>query len=763
MYCFFSNVVEQQVKTYLQQCSNLLDTLKCAIKHEHSVKMNDILNHLKSLSILRSKLIQMKFPPHVWAKYFLQHEVIKDYMIWAPKKVLSWSTEKIYQISIFNLFTSKDKKSELQETIILFRKIIIPIDLEILQSLEPKEELMKPEESFVSEIRKLYYANSSCPIINLERYNVIELFCIIEYLCSELINVHSPETGIAHNDSPAFKCISQHFEVYRNYMKKSKQKFEMLLLETLMLTLNYDVVSDKFGIVCCDELQYFIRQKQSVVAELNNQATTDEKFQAFLFKLAASIGMKYRNVACIIKTDLVLNHIEYMKQQLSNDLLPQIRDVLNAFENDYETIVQYLSGVDGEMKWNTMQALHIAISTSTKYNAKEELLCNKKGEDFNPRNSDSTLEIILNALKLREKYPQKITLKDALMIKPEDVALNNDLSKLPYVILHKIMACDHRSRSYLFPPVEDTDSSTDSDSNDDDFKTFKDMPVHPVDAILALLHCSDNFLRQVLLYKLSLCQISIPLLLPDTIENTVTLLLWAMHSVENTWEVVNSSGERCLRQCSIAEYNGPIISFVKFGNLKYSKSDILNKVIGKQDIFFHWNLESQESKKLISNGVLEVCCYCPSTDNAHFPNSIIFTNLHGDASEHKTQTTFVKKISFMSIILLSVELIKDNDESIKTILQEFTHLPGGAVILIDFKPNKIRHLIKSIDNVLIISIKNKPLAQIRDDIRSFIINELKHKYAYKSIADYIDVAHELKIIIDEEDKDCVQGKLRAWV
>ena len=709
---------------------------------DHSINADMIVDLIKKLADLRSKLIKNKSAPQIWPKHFLQHAITKKFVIWIVEKVHAW--------------ISKEQNHRLKESMDLLRKIVTPVDLDILDSSEPP---------FTHKMHSLYHKNTSDCMISLTNHHIIELLSIIE----DLINDHSPNIGFACSDTGTLTCISQYVEVYRNYMKKTEQIYEMLLLETLMLALNYDARSNKFGAFCKAELQQFHDHKKKIVeyfekAEGNFKKTEETfKLQAFLFELAVAIGMNYCSTACI-KNELILKHIEYMKQQLSPSyLLPQIKDVLNAFESDYENLMQYLLVVKTGSKWNSKQSLHIALRTHLNISAKEETIhLHDKEETYPLQNCNSTLKIILNTLKLTEKYPQKISLKDALMIKPEIVILNNeDISKLPYVILHKIMDCN--IRSYLCPTntLMDRHGSTDSLNGPD-----KAIVVHPVDAILALLHCSDNFLRQVLLHKLSLCQIAIPLLLPDTIKRTVTLLLWAMHSVEITWEVIDSSsGNHFLKQCSIIEYEGPIISFVRYGRLTHSKSVILNEVIGTEHIFFHWNLETEESEKVIYDGVLDICCYSPSSDNAHLSDSMIFTNLHGDANEHLTQTTFVKKISFISVILISTEFIRDtNEDSIKALLQDFALLPGGSIILIDSKKFYEKKIIKDLENsgnLSAICIERKQLAKIKIEIISSINKKLKIKHTFKSIASYVDVAHKLKICIDEEDEDCDKGKSRA--
>ena len=179
---------------------------------------------------------------------------------------------------------------------------------------------------------------------------------------------------------------------------------------------------------------------------------------------------------------------------------------------------------------------------------------------------------------------------------------------LPYLVLQKIMLCDSRSRTCLLfvhaqsaeskskikdilidntgnddddgsNNNDDDDDDDDDDDNDDssDSEDEDENNISPMDVILALLHCSDNFLQQDLLCKLSLCQFAIPCLLPDHL-NEPKFLLFAMRSIIKAWKSLNN-GKISYNECRIVDYQTPFITFLKLGNLNVSKSVILNTVI----------------------------------------------------------------------------------------------------------------------------------------------------------------------------------------
>ena len=72
--------------------------------------------------------------------------------------------------------------------------------------------------------------------------------------------------------------------------------------------------------------------------------------------------------------------------------------------------------------------------------------------------------------------------------------------------------------------------------------------------------------------KLSMCQVAIPLLLPDHSNNTATFLLWAMRSIIKKWKV---KFDKKYIESPLVEYSSPVVSFLRIGSMHLSKSDIV--------------------------------------------------------------------------------------------------------------------------------------------------------------------------------------------
>ena len=187
------------------------------------------------------------------------------------------------------------------------------------------------------------------------------------------------------------------------------------------------------------------------------------------------------------------------------------------------------------------------------------------------------------------------------------------------------------------------------------------------------------------------------------------------------------------------DYKGPVISFLKCGKLQTSKSELLNKIIGQENIFFHWNLEYLNCRKTVSQGVVELSCYYPSAniDDSNFNDVIIFTNLHGDALKYTKQVAFIENISFISFILISKKSIANGSEKVKVLLQTLAQCPGGLVILLtdakSYKNEKMKSFLQC-DNFSVIGIHSKSVLTIQREIRSYITcklqNMLPNNHAY---------------------------------
>ena len=366
----------------------------------------------------------------------------------------------------------------------------------------------------------------------------------------------------------------------------------------------------------------------------------------------------------------------------------------------------------------------------------------------------------LKILRLNKKFPRKLSIKNAMTIRKEtlgNVDNTDQIGRIPFLILHKIMMFDARSRASLY--IGKTQGSP-------DLKCIEEL--HPLDGFLILLQCCNNLLTQDVLTRLFACQLAIPFLLPNPNDGSIMYLLWGMREIIRAWKSTDSNGDLASKEYRIVDYPAPIISFYKIGQLQQSKSKIINEVISESrvDFFFNWDCEGGTADKQFVDGMAELCCYLPSGKkdvNEFYSDIIIFANLRGDARKHTKQLDFMQEISYMSCVLLQE---CDVDDEAFRLLEKLSKSPGGIIIMADLKHNqnfKNDKLEQQLNGMCVIKLKGKNFAQIRNDVRKNLADKLMSSTSahYRKLSDCVEIARSFGIQIDEDDKGCKEGRQLA--
>ncbi|KAF5888947.1 interferon-induced very large GTPase 1-like [Clarias magur] len=136
--------------------------------------------------------------------------------------------------------------------------------------------------------------------------------------------------------------------------------------------------------------------------------------------------------------------------------------------------------------------------------------------------------------------------------------------------------------------------------------------VHPMDIQLAVFHCSDPFLKQLLVNKLAQCQCALPLLVPNPFTREIEFPLWTFCQITNSWKTIDPSGKE-IRTQAVYEAETLMVAFFRFGSVSSFKSQLINSLInGKHHTFFHRNCPGSSKNRLLMDGVVEIAWYCPS-------------------------------------------------------------------------------------------------------------------------------------------------------
>ena len=729
-------VAEELLQQHQSILNSLLKTQNCAEVSSAAIKAE-----LNSLSQLKNNVIKAKCSPQMWPEHILSHPVIEKFLIWVTKLI---------------------KEQCLAELKSWIKQIVNPIDLTLMKS---------DEKHFI--IQEIFFDGESCitdpEIIPLSSEDIFQYLNIVKDVLS-LLQTGNPKTLLTnHSNAPSFTYIEELTNYYKAHMEKSKQKHDILLVDTLLITLDYNPEKSTFEVVYEEDFLYFSTDLDKHVQDYLEISVEDtRKRESFIIRLGIRLALSHpRKSEMMGRINL---YMTYFKKRLGEEFSSQIDNVLERFCTlegyDIEKILENLPSVSATE--NALTSELTSLSATVQSTDATAVTIEQPGNN---------LQNMLKYFNIMERYPQKLTFQDAMVIRHEIPISEIEPTDLPLVIMNKIMACDKKCRSILIPCripkneyyVCDNEQSEDSESSDSEPEanngTDEFYIIHPLDIIMILLHCSNNVLRRELFSKLFSCQIAVPLLLPDAIKSSITLLLWPLRSIKKSWKAVDSHGKVHSKNCSIVDHEGAIVSFLKCGaHLSKSKSKLLNDVIGSEDIFFHWDLlKEQNCCKIISQGAVELCCYYPGKKDSTFKDAVIFTNLHGDAVQYPKQVAFIQAISFISCILITKkDLSKQQNMDVLKVLAKS---PGGIiVILVDSKSyneDKLKQLIDC-KTVSVVCLKGKASAAIESEIRHLISSKVEscsHKFA--SISNCIEIAHGHNIEIDEDDDECVLGRKAA--
>ena len=385
---------------------------------------------------------------------------------------------------------------------------------------------------------------------------------------------------------------------------------------------------------------------------------------------------------------------------------------------------------------------------------------------------------LLNLLELNPH--EKFTLKKARIVDNNtinDKALTST-NEIPRYIIDKLMIVDYGARAFKLKHGTTEEAGPAFDDSDDEYETrdaIKEM-INPMDAFLAMFHCSDDFLRQNLAIKVSACQLSVPFLLPDPVQPSekITMLLWALEGIKKSWKAKSNNGEKTIAQhVFVLEHPFPVVSFIRIGTNTSSKSALLNKVIsdvnGYHDFFFHKDCKGGGVTRKIVDGLVELCWYLPG-ERKHqaFQNEICFANLRGDAVNFEKQLRVLTKISSAIFLLLPSEYPQ---LSTKKILIETTRTEGKVFLVFNEKlQQKAKQFFDDFkqEHRGKLSFVQKSTRQNEDDFVEIIRQKIERTISTSkciALKESVLFAKECGIDLDEKsDMNCLwRESIQPWI
>ncbi|XP_031435507.1 interferon-induced very large GTPase 1-like [Clupea harengus] len=293
-----------------------------------------------------------------------------------------------------------------------------------------------------------------------------------------------------------------------------------------------------------------------------------------------------------------------------------------------------------------------------------------------------------------------------------------------------------------------TDANDDSDA------------INPLDLITALFHCSDPFLQQEMVSKMSMCQFAIPLLLPNCDTQQSTLMLWAMRDLVKKFRPL--AGDRTFVEGRIVEMDIPMVSFVRLGESSLPKSQTLNKLLSNphqhNNAFVHRDMECGDVPRRISDGLVEVSWYlpCGKTNIDMFTQPVAIANLRGDGRLFKTQMSFLCQTS-AAVFIFSDDLEGDlstlNNRESRAELFLVTNSQSKTFNMETLGKHKVKET-----NVIIKKKQND--AEFVKALFFHVNSAIGNNPIKIKVADMAAVAG-CGIVVDEDCTECRNGKANA--
>ncbi|XP_034146974.1 interferon-induced very large GTPase 1 isoform X2 [Esox lucius] len=359
---------------------------------------------------------------------------------------------------------------------------------------------------------------------------------------------------------------------------------------------------------------------------------------------------------------------------------------------------------------------------------------------------------LLKRIGLEYNYENnKLMLSSVLEIKADTTSdeTPQTLQSLPGTFLKKLMMANVNARSVMVKG-----------------DLCNSERINPLDLITAVFLCSDGFLQQQIVLKMSQCQFAVPLLLPNCDTKQSTLMLWALRDIVKKFRPSLQTDSKSFVEERIVVSGIPMVSFVRLGESSLSKSQILNKLLGNpqqyNDTFVHHDMEGGDVPRVISDGLVEISWYLPwgNKNMDRFTNPVAFANLRGDIRYFKTQFYFLCKTS--AIVFVFIE----NYEADFKILQ--SQLSKTQLFLVvnsqkDFTDQTLTKLTTkcSIDPTNVIVKKRENDTKFVKILLTSVSESLRKSPKLVKIESMADIACKSGILVDENSDDCQSAKKMA--
>ncbi|XP_048036173.1 interferon-induced very large GTPase 1-like isoform X2 [Megalobrama amblycephala] len=448
------------------------------------------------------------------------------------------------------------------------------------------------------------------------------------------------------------------------------------------------------------------------------------------------------------KEDLQAKHkveIEKMKKSekhLREQQCKNYEDKIKLIEQQKQDELMRLKPVDYEEdRRKDMENMKMCCSQTASSLQKDETGQNPKvGAQTNQQ-----LEELYDRLDLTKRRQDKMKTADILQITKSSFQSQEpqEENELVNSFLQKLINMNYRAR---YTAIKHRKKEGNKDRANPD--------IHPMDVQIAVFHCADGFLKQLMVTKLSQCQYSLPLLVLDPFTQQIEFPLWTFGQINKSWKKKDSNNEFISQTQPVYKAETPMVAFFRFGSVSSSKSQLINGLISeKHQTFFHRNCSGSSRTRLLMYGVVEIAWYCPSGEKTDsFDDCVAFCNLHGDAAANEKQYEILTSMASVNVLFLP-DFGQKNQ--FKGLVRSLFRSPQSLICLLTDSDCDETELG---DGKFIVGLLDKNQSDVSNQIREMIRESLtEQKMTFK----LEDVAKHTGIRVDEEDPECRRGKKTA--
>nr|XP_048283614.1 interferon-induced very large GTPase 1-like [Myodes glareolus] len=575
---------------------------------------------------------------------------------------------------------------------------------------------------------------------------------------------------------------------FLNHLREAEQPDMQLLLLCIAAGAGYQLESNVFQpLLGYAEINFLLDEIQTVQHRYQELKTICiDRAQAFLVLKALTTTVNVSEISPEEKTQrlgLIRQHMEHL-------LSTKFGQVLTKFEtdHDWENLENKLRLFIDENYEDNISVLKVDEMEKQLQSLDPE---NKEtyNQQDNENNQKENIEKgqlldLLQRLGLEHHYPKRMSRADFHLIYKISVYNTQPRSEqeLPFYFLQKLLMLDCGFRHLVFKNngnANTQDSVGPGNSENVSFDPYEEFfddrykltnssttefrpHIHPMDIQMAIFHCTDYLARQYILSKLSICQFALPLVVPNPNSSQIEFSLWSLRQIRRSWQESSKSPQDKSYSHSnqqMCRVSTPIVSFIRVGNgLSASKSQIMNSLLSKHkhDVFFHRHCRGSSKDCHLMEGVVEISWFCPGGQGEdRFDKCVTFTNLHGDAKDHRQQLSFLQDVSSLIVILMSAS--DDNEENQK-LVRYLCQSSRSLICLIDDKEKVTANYS---GKRMRIGIRNRNEAELTEELTNAIKLLLELSGHPLSLEDCSKIARKQGFLIDEDQREIKEAKEKA--